>query len=68
MLVLDGELVLYEHNYPPDDDPRDGITRLTPVSEHTFRMPDGEPVVFELGAGGRVERMRRRFEYLTPVK
>jgi CubicO group peptidase (beta-lactamase class C family) len=67
VLVLDGRLVLYEHNYPPEDDPRDGITPLTPVSEHTFRMPDGEPVVFELDASGRVERVRRRFEYLTPV-
>jgi hypothetical protein len=31
-------------------------------------MSDGELVVFELGADGRVERIRRRFEYLTPVK
>ncbi len=67
VLVLDGQLVFYEHAYPPDDDPRDGIARLVPVSEHTFRLPDGEPVVFELDADGRVERVRRRFEYLTPV-
>ena len=67
VMVLDGRLVLYEHSYPPDDNPLDAITRLAPVSEHTFRMPDGEPVVFEMGAGGRVERVRRRFEYLTPV-
>jgi CubicO group peptidase (beta-lactamase class C family) len=67
VVVLDGQLVFYEHAYPPEDDPLDAITRLTPVSEHVFRMPDGEPVVFELGADGRVERVRRRFEYLTPV-
>ncbi|HEX2463349.1 MAG TPA: serine hydrolase domain-containing protein [Thermoanaerobaculia bacterium] len=68
VLVHDGQLAFYEHSYPPDDDPLDGITRLVPVSEHVFRMPDGEPVVFEIGAGGRVERVRRRFEYLTPVE
>jgi CubicO group peptidase (beta-lactamase class C family) len=68
VLVLDGQLVFYEHNYPPDDDPLDGITPLVPVAENTFRMPDGEPVVFELDASGRVERVRRRFEYLTPMR
>jgi CubicO group peptidase (beta-lactamase class C family) len=68
VLVLDGQLVFYEHSYPPDDDPLDGITRLVPVAENVFRMPDGEPVVFELDASGKVERVRRRFEYLTPVR
>ena len=66
-LTLD-ELVLYEHSYPPAEDPTDGLTRLVPVSEHTFRMPDGEPVVFEIGADGKVQRMRQRFEYLAPVE
>jgi CubicO group peptidase (beta-lactamase class C family) len=68
VMIVGEELVFYEHSYPPADDPTDGITRLVPVSEHTFRMPDGEPVVFEIGADGKVERVRRRFEYLTPVE
>ncbi len=66
--VMGGELVIYEHDYPPEDDPRDGMTRLTPSGEHTFKMADGETVVFELGADGKVERLRWRFEYLEPVK
>ena len=67
VLIVDGELVLYEHDYPPADDPAEGLTRLEPVAEHTFRMPDGEPLVFELDAAGRVERIRRRHDYLYPV-
>jgi hypothetical protein len=61
VLVVGGELVMYEHDYPPEDDPRDGLTRLEPAGEHSFRMADGEPVVFELDEAGRVVRVRRRF-------
>jgi CubicO group peptidase (beta-lactamase class C family) len=68
VLVLDGRLTFYERNYPPEDDPRDGLNRLAPTDEaHTFRMGDGETVVFELGPDGEVVRIRRRFEFLTPV-
>lgn len=66
VMILDGELTMYEHNYPPEEDPGDGLTPLTPVSEHTFKMPDGELVVFELGADGTVERVRRRYDYIYP--
>jgi hypothetical protein len=68
-MILGGELVLVEHSYPPADEPGAGVTLLEPVpdAEHTFRMPDGEPVVFELDAAGRVERIRRRYDYLYPV-
>ncbi len=67
VLVLDGGLVLYEHDYPPDDDPESAITRLTPTgAPGAFRMDDGEPVVFETDESGRVTRIRRRFEYLAP--
>jgi CubicO group peptidase (beta-lactamase class C family) len=68
VMVMAGQLVMYEHDYPPEDDPRDGITRLRPAGENTFLMADGEPVVFELGADGKVVRVKRRFEYLTPVE
>lgn len=68
VLILDHRLVMYEHNYPPEDAPSDGLTRLEPVSPNTFRMSDGELVVFELGEDGRVERVRRRYEYLYPAE
>ncbi len=66
VMILNDELVLYEHNYPPEEDPGDSLTRLEPVSEHTFRMSDGELVVFELGEDGRVERIKRRYDYIYP--
>ena len=67
VLVLDGALAFYEHDYPPDDDPDASIHRLTAVGPNEFRMADGEPVVFETDAEGAVVRIRRRFETLTPV-
>jgi hypothetical protein len=30
-------------------------------------MSDGEYVVFELGEGGKVVRVKRRYDYLEPV-
>lgn len=68
VMVLNDELVMYEHNYPPEDDPEDALTRLEPVAEHTFRMSDGELVVFELGEAGEVVRVRRRYDYIYPVE
>ncbi len=66
VMVLNNELVFYEHNYPPEEDPGDALTRLEPVAEHTFRMSDGELVVFELGEDGKVERIQRRYDYIYP--
>ncbi len=67
VMILGDELVLYEHNYPPEEDPEDALTRLEPVAEHTFRMSDGELVIFELDDDGRVERIQRRYDYIYPV-
>ena len=67
VMILDEELVFYEHNYPPGDEPGDSITRLEPVAENIFRMSDGELVVFELAEDGSVERIRRRYEYIYPL-
>lgn len=67
VLALDGDLVLYSHDYPPAEDADSGVTRLVPVEGDTFRMPDGEPVVFEMNEEGSVERIKRRYDYLFPV-
>ncbi len=66
VLILDGALVLYEHGYPPESDPDDAVSRLTPAGEHTFLLPDGETLRFELDAAGRVTRMYRRSDYYVP--
>lgn len=69
VLILDGALTLYDHGYPPDDDPDSAIIRLTPTgAPHTFRMSDGETVRFELDDRGEVVRLWRRYEYLTPIR
>ncbi len=66
VMVLDDELVMYGHSYPPDDEPDGGLTRLEPDGDLRFRMADGEHVVFELGDDGEVQRIRRRYEFLYP--
>ncbi len=66
VLVRGGQLMLYEHSYPPEATAAGSLSRLQPVAEHTFRLSDGELVVFELDAEGRVERIRRRYDYLYP--
>jgi CubicO group peptidase (beta-lactamase class C family) len=70
VLTLGGELGLYEHDYPPEDDPGDVFNRLVPVpgEPHAFTMSDGERVRFELAADGSVRRMLRRYETYLPVK
>jgi CubicO group peptidase (beta-lactamase class C family) len=68
VMVLDGQLVIYEHAYPPEDEPDGGLTRLEPAGDNRFRMDDGEHVVFELDADGKVERVRRRYDYIYPVE
>jgi CubicO group peptidase (beta-lactamase class C family) len=66
VIILNNELVLYEYNYPPEDDPEASLTRLTPVDKHTFRMSDGELVVFEVDKRGKVIRIRKRYDYIYP--
>lgn len=68
VLILDGGLVLYGHDYPPDDDPEGSMDRLTPIGPSAFRMEDGESVVFESDDSGKVTRLRRRSEILTPKR
>lgn len=66
--ILDGALVLYESSYPPDADPKGAVTRLVPTGEHTFRLPDGETLRFELDAEGKVTRMYRRADWYVPKR
>jgi CubicO group peptidase (beta-lactamase class C family) len=67
VMILDGQLILYSYSYPPDENADSGITPLTHVEGTTFKRPDGELVVFELGEDGTVERLKKRYEYFYPV-
>ena len=66
VLILGGDLVMYGYNYPPSDNASSGFTRLTPIEGSTFRMPDNELVTFELDENGKVERIKKRSDYLFP--
>ena len=67
VLPLNRGLVVYEYNYPPSEDAKSSLTPLEPVGEHAFRMPDGDPFIFELSDDGVVERVQRRSDYIFPV-
>jgi CubicO group peptidase (beta-lactamase class C family) len=72
VLVMGGKLVIYDHSYPPTDNPEGSITRLVPDGEHAFRMEApagrrGRPVVFELLEDGRVARVKKGENYLFPA-
>ncbi len=72
VLVRQGGLVIYDHSYPPNDNPEGSITRLEPAGEHAFRMAapagrQGRPVVFELLEDGRVARVKVGQNYLFPA-
>jgi CubicO group peptidase (beta-lactamase class C family) len=68
VLALDGDLVLYEHDYPPAEEP--AVGRLSPVAgeAHTFAMADGERVRFEMNDDGTVRRMQKRYDFFTPAR
>ncbi|MFC1619088.1 serine hydrolase domain-containing protein [Candidatus Neomarinimicrobiota bacterium] len=68
VMILDDGLVMYDYNYPPEEHAEDGLTRLTPVDKHMFRMSDGEHVVFEVDKKGNVIRVQRRYDFITPKK
>ncbi len=68
VMILGGQLVMYDHNYPPEEDPEAALSRLKPTGPASFLLSDGEPLVFETDAQGNVIRIRRRYEYLTPKR
>ena len=72
ILILDGELVMLSPMLP---DPTPDMTKLVPVSEHTFRMESpmgysspGELLVFELDENGKVKRVKTGAGYILPVE
>jgi CubicO group peptidase (beta-lactamase class C family) len=62
VLIYQGQLVLID---PTAADPLSGLSTLVEIAPHTFRIEDGPPfgphgerVVFELGADGKVSRLK----------
>ena len=71
MLVLDGQLVALD---PSEPDPMPSISKLQPVTDHTFRietqdgyLDNGELAVFQLNDQGDVIRAKFGDNYVEPV-
>ncbi len=72
VLILNGELVLIN---PAAQNPKASMIKLVPEGEHTFRIEGGsffgnhgELVVFEVGRGGKVSRLKVGENYTYPIK
>ncbi|MEX2116709.1 MAG: serine hydrolase domain-containing protein [Bacteroidota bacterium] len=72
ILQVNGRLVMYGHNYPPEDDPRRLLVELTPEGPNTFRMTggnvDGELVIFEMDSGNKVVKVKVGENFIYPKK
>jgi CubicO group peptidase (beta-lactamase class C family) len=71
VMLVEGRLAMLD---PSLAEPMPQVIWLNPVGEHTFRAEtrngfasNGEPVVFELDAGGRVVRIKVGDNYLTAI-
>lgn len=68
VLVAGDRLAMMGFSYPPADDPREDLTFLEPTAtQHEFRLPDGDPVRFEIAADGSVASVTRRYDVLLPL-
>ena len=72
VMILNGKLVIYSYDYPPEEDPRYSLSELTPIGPHTFRIADknghGQKVVFEFDEKGNVTRFKKGENYNYRVK
>ena len=71
VLVLNGELAMIS---PSDPDPMNGISKLVPVADGTFRIDTengsgshGELVVFDVDEHGKIRRMNIGANYTFPL-
>ena len=72
VMLIDGRLAMLDPSLP---DPMPNVMWLNPAGEHTFRAEtrngfasNGELVVFELDATGRVRRIKVGDNYLTAIE
>lgn len=70
VLMLEGRLHLYNHDYPPEESARGALTELEPAGPRTFRQTgedsNGDVVVFETERDGRVTRVKIGENYIYP--
>lgn len=72
VMLLDGKLNLYNHDYPPEENAREALVELAPQGPHTFRMAGEDSsrdlVIFEMGPDGKVQRVKVGENYIFPKK
>lgn len=72
VMLLDGKLYLYNHDYPPEESARGALVELAPEGPRAFRMTGEDSsrdrVVFEMGPDGKVKRVKVGENYIFPKK
>lgn len=72
VLILDGKLMIYSYDYPPENNPKYNLSELTPIGQHTFRIADkngfGPKVIFKLDQAGNVRCFKKNENYNYRVK
>ncbi len=72
IMIRDKQLVMYGYSYPPEDDPEENVTLLTPAGRDTFVMDgpsgNGEKVIFFMDKNDRVEKVKVGENYIFPKK
>ena len=72
VMVMNNKLVLYNYGYPPEDNPSESLDELVPEGKDTFRLSaesgSGGLVVFEMGADGKVTRVKVEENFIYPQK
>jgi CubicO group peptidase (beta-lactamase class C family) len=67
-----GKLVMYDHSYPPEENPVNALVTLLPEGPRVFRQDaedgNGELVTFEVDAKGKVVRVKTGENFVYPVK
>lgn len=70
VMIMNGRLMMYDHSYPPEENPKGNLVELTPVGPNTFKMTgengNGELVVFEFANDGSVKRVKVGENYIYP--
>jgi len=70
VLIKEGELIFFSL---PNDNPRETILKLRHIEGTTFRRVRddgelGEPIIFELGPDGKVQRAVWNSQYVTRIQ
>jgi CubicO group peptidase (beta-lactamase class C family) len=67
-----GKLMMYDHSYPPEENPVNALVTLLPEGPRIFRQDaedgNGELVTFEVDAKGKVVRVKTGENFVYPVK